>query len=97
MSFKDISHLELWRPFCSLERNCLVEDIMSNNSVNCMCTCIHVVNSLRLGEGDVSIYFHTYREMCTPMGGKRASLGYVRENGPVQQDIYPDIYIIYVQ
>ena len=70
---------------------------MRNNSVNCMCTCIHVVNSLRLVQGDVAIYFHTNKEMCTPMEGKVASLGYVCENGPVQQDIYPGIYIINVQ
>ena len=36
MSFKDISYLELWRLFCSAERNhsaILVEGIMRNNSV----------------------------------------------------------------
>ena len=35
MSFKDISYLELWRPFCSAERNHLwnfIEGIMRNNS-----------------------------------------------------------------
>ena len=37
MSFKDISYLELLRPFCSFERNIffsiLVEGIMRNNSM----------------------------------------------------------------
>ena len=36
VSFKDISYLELWRPFCSAEQNhlCnfLVEGTMRNNS-----------------------------------------------------------------
>ena len=37
MSFKYISYLELWQPFCSMEQNYLcflVEGEMRNNSVN---------------------------------------------------------------
>ena len=36
MSFKDISYLELWQPFCSVEQNIgaiLVKGTMRNNSV----------------------------------------------------------------
>ena len=43
MSFKDISYLELWWPFVHRsETICatLVVNIMRNNSVNYMCTCM---------------------------------------------------------
>ena len=79
MSFKDISYLELWWPFCSSEQNHLCNFGRGHHEEQ-FCELhvyMYVVNSLRLGEGDAEIYFHTYREMCTSIGGKRGSLGCV--------------------
>ena len=41
--------------------------------------------------GTVRIFLSQYKEICTPTGGERATLGYVCKNGPVQEDINPSI------
>ena len=41
----------------------------------------------------VAICFY-FRKFVPRSGGKRAILGYVWKNGPVQEDINPSIYII---
>ena len=87
IKFINISYLELWWPFCSSERTHLCNFGRGHHEEQ-FCELhvyMYVANSLRLGEGDVAIYFHTNREMCTPIGGRRAILGYVCKNGPVHK------------